>query len=239
MRLRKLFLAAGAIVAAGAMALAPAAQASSPTGGPIAAIAVGGSTTTADYTISLPVKTLSVQLAVYGVTTTISCTGGSASGVVHAGVGKNSFTLTAMSLTCPSIFPGTTVSFSLVCNVEVVFSDPNVHNGTNPLTDTIDTGNTTKFSSVDGAMNLTNSSGVHCMEVTINNGCTFRIGGSAMARFDEYAKTTLTQDLYLSGSGLQIKSPIGCLGAVTNNQAITLTGDLNVYTAAGLIDFQK
>jgi hypothetical protein len=243
MRLRKLLLTTGAIVAAGAMALAPAAQASSPTGGPIASIAVGGSTTTADYTIALTMKTASVQVAVYGITTTINCTAGSAGGVVHGGVGKSSLTLTSMSLTCPSIFPGTTVAFNLAtgCNVEVPFSDNNVHNGTVVGTDTIDTGNTAKVSNVDGALQATNvGSGVHCVVVTISNGCTFRVGGSAIAAFDEAEKTTLTQGLYLGGgSGLQIKSPSGCLGAVSNNQAITLTGDLNVYTAAGLIDFRK
>jgi len=239
MRLRDLLLATGAIVAAGAMALAPAAQASSPTGGPIAGIAVGGSTATADYTDALTMKTASVQVAVYGITTTINCTAGSAGGVVHAGVGKNSFTLTSMSLSCPSIFPGTTVGFSLACNGEVVFSDNNVHNGTVVGFDTIDTGNTAKVSTVDGALQATNGGGTHCVQVTISNGCTFRVGGSATAAFDETAKATNTQDLYLSGSGLQIKSPSGCLGAVTNNQAITLTADFNVSTAAGLVDFYK
>jgi len=242
MRLRKLLLTTGAIVAAGAMALAPAAQASSPTGGPIAAIAVGGSTATADYPIVLTMKTASVQVAVYGITTTINCTAGSAGGVVHGGVGKNSLTLTSMSLTCPSIFPGTTVGFNLAagCNVEVPFADNNVHNGTNTVTDTIDTGATTKVSNVDGALQATNvGSGVHCVVVTISNGCTFRVGGSSTAGFNETEKTTLTQDLLLSGTGLQIKSPTGCLGAVSGNQVITLNADFNVYTAAGLIDFQK
>jgi len=234
MRLRKLLLAAGAIVAAGAMALAPAAQANNPTGGPITAIAVNGvvPNPAVDYPIVLTMKTASVQVAVYGITTTINCTAGSAGGVVHAGTGKNSFTLTSMSLSCPSIFPGTTVAFSLACNVEVVFSDPNVHTGT------VDTGNTTKFSTVDGSLQATNGGGTHCVQVTISNGCTFRVGGSATAKFDEAAKATNTQSLYLSGNGLQIKSPSGCLGAVVNNQAITLTADFNVYTAAGLIDFR-
>jgi len=237
MRLRNLLLATGAIVAAGAMALAPAAQATNPTGGPIAAIAVNGvvPNPAVDYPIVLTMKTASVQVAVYGITTTINCTAGSAGGVVHAGLGKNSFTLTSFTLSCPSIFPGTTVAFSLACNVEVVFADNNVHTGLG----TVDTGNTAKVSTVDGSLQATNGGGTHCVVVTISNGCTFRVGGSATAAFDEAAKATNTQSLYLSGNGLQIKNPSGCLGAVTNNQAITLTADFNVYTAAGLIDFQK
>ena len=242
MRLRKLLLTTGAIVAAGAMALAPAAQASSPTGGPIAATAVNGSTATADSTIALTMKSTSVQIALYGITTTINCTAGSAGGVVHAGTGKNSFTLTSMSMTCPSVFPGTSLAFNLAsgCTVEVPFADNNVHNGFVVGTDTIDTGTSAKVSNVDGALQATNAgSGVHCVVVTISNGCTFRVGGSATAAFNETAKSTNTQDLLLSGSGLQIKSPVGCLGMYSSNQAITLTADFNVYTAAGLIDFQK
>jgi len=237
MRLRKLLLTTGAIVAAGTMALPPAAQAANPTGGPIAAIAVNGSTTTADHTVTLTMKSVSTLVAVYGITTNINCTAGSAGGVVHAGVGKNSLTLTSMSLTCPSIYPGTSVGLSLMCNIEVPFSDNNVHTGLG----TVDTGlnETAKVSAVLGAMNLTNGSGTHCVQITISNGCTFRVGGSATTKFDETAKTTNTQDLLLSGSGVQIKSPTGCLGAITNNQPVTVTADFNVYTADGLIDFQN
>jgi len=240
MRLRKLLLATVAIVAAGAMALAPASQAANPTGGPITKIAVNGVVPVppVDYPIVLTMKTAVVQVAVYGITTTITCTAGSANGVIHAGVGTSSATLTSMSLTCPSIFPGTTVAFSLACNVEVPFSDPNVHTGLG----TIDTGNTAKISTVDGSLQATNGGGTHCVQVTISNGCTFRVGGSATAKFDEATKvvgTQTRQEVYLSGNGLQIKNPVGCLGAVVNNQAITLTATFNVYTAAGLIDFRN
>jgi hypothetical protein len=194
-----------------------------------------------DYPIVLTMKSAVVQVAVYGITTTITCTAGSAGGVIHAGLAKNSATLTSMSLTCPSIFPGTTVAFSLACNVEVVFADPNVHDTS--LGQPVDTGlnEAAKVSAVLGSLQATNGAGTHCVQVTISNGCTFRVGGSATAKFDEATKvvgTQTRQEVYLSGNGLQIKNPVGCLGAVTNNQAITLTATFNVYTAAGLIDFR-
>jgi len=243
MRLRRLFLAAGAVVAAGALALAPAAQASSPTGGPIAAIGVGGNDADLDHIVALTMKTASVQLAVYGITTNLTCSAGSAGGLVHGGstgLSPNAgFDLSSMSLTCPSIFPGTTVSFSLACNVTAVFNDSNVHDGTTVGTDVIDAGTSAKVNRVDGSLNATNGAGTQCVQVSISNGCTFRVGGSAAVAFDETAKTTNTQDLYLSGSGLQVKSPSGCLGAVTNNQPITLTATFNVDSTDGLVDFRR
>jgi len=244
MRLRKLLLTTGAIVAAVATTLVPTAQASSPTGGPIAAIGVGGNDADLDHTIALSMKTASVQIALYGITTTINCSAGSAGGLVHAGslgLSPNAgLDFSSMSLTCPSIFPSTSVSISLACNVRAVFSDTNVHDGTIVGTDVIDAGTSVKVSNVDGALQATSVvSGTHCVQVSISNGCTFRVGGSAAVAFDETAKATNTQDLVLSGSGLQVKSPSGCLGAVTNNQPITLTATFNVDSPDGLVDFRR
>jgi len=246
MRLRNLLLATGAVVAAGALALAPAAQASSPTGGPVAAIEVGGAGTNISHAIALTMESAAFTINVYGVPVNITCTAGSAGGAVNGGATgvspNDGFVLTSMSLTCPSIFPGTTVAMSLACNVGIVFADSNVHNGTNTATDVIDSGASAKISNVDGSLKATDGTGTHCVQMSISDGCTFRIGGAMPAQFDEAATTVAGQDhqhLNLSGTGLQIKSPVGCLGRISNNQAVSVNVVFGVYAADGLIDFTK
>jgi hypothetical protein len=237
MRLRKLLLATGAIVAAGAMALAPAAQATTP-GTPIARVAVGGSVVNGTHNINLIMKSMSVSLAVYGIPLNINCSAGTAGGVVRSGtlgVPTYEMTLTAMNLTCPSIFPGTTVAMSVICDVNVDFNDL-VHTG---LTDT-GAVPANKFHRVAGTAYVTNTLGADCVRVTISNGCTFTIGGTFTAAFDEAIKVVNGvnyQDLYLTGT-LKIHNPVNCAGAVTANQNVTLTGVFNVQSPDGLIDFQ-
>src|SRR6478752_9624172 len=115
MRLRKLLLATGAIVAAGAIALAPAAQATTP-GMPIATVSVGGSTANTTHPINLTMKSAQVKTKAFGIPLTINCTAGASSGYVNGGMlGQPSpeMVLHAMSLTCPSIIPGTTVTMAV------------------------------------------------------------------------------------------------------------------------------
>jgi len=233
MRLRKLLLATGAIVAAGAIALAPAAQATTP-GTAIARVSVGGSVANVPHPINLTMKSAQAKMNVFGLPLTINCTAGAASGFVNGGtLGQPSpeMVLNAMALTCPSIIPGTTVIFSVTCNVNTDFSDQ-VHTG---LSDTGAVA-TNKFHRVAGVMSFNS-----CVLVSISNGCTFRIGGFSFVYFDEAIKTVSGvnyQDLYLTGNGLTVTNENNCAGAVTNGQAITLTAVFNVRSPDGLIDFQ-
>jgi hypothetical protein len=237
MRLRKLLLTTGAIVAAGAMALAPAAQATTP-GGPIATVAVGGSTVNGTHNIAGTMKSAAVALPVYGIPLTINCTAGTGGGVVRSGtlgVPTYEMTLTSVNITCPSIFPGTTVTKSVICDVDVDFNDL-VHAG---LTDT-GAVPANKFHRVAGTAYVTNSAGADCTRVTISNGCTYTMGGSASVYLDEAIKVVggvTYQDLYLSGT-LKIHNPINCAGAVSANQDVTLNAVLNVRAPDGVIDFQ-
>jgi hypothetical protein len=242
MRLRQLLLTTGAIVAAGALALVPVAQAASPTGTAINNIEVNYNGAPITHNITLTMTSASVQLNVYGIPMNITCTAGSAGGVVNGGTSgvspNDAFTLTSMSMTCPSIFPGTSVSFALTCNVGLKFVDSNVHAGINPSLDVIDTGTGAKISRVDGTMSPNN-----CVSVTISNGCRFTISGSSTLGFDEAftAKGLPLKDyqpLHLGGSGLRISNVTSCAGAVTNLQALTLTAVFDVWSFDGLIDFQ-
>jgi len=233
MRLRKLLLATGAIVVAGAMALAPAAQATTP-GTPIARVDVGGSLANATHAINLTMKSASVNLRVFGIPLNVICTAGASSGVVNGGtLGQPSpeFVLTGMALTCPSIIPGTTVVMSVTCNVNTDFSDQ-VHTG---LSDTGAVA-TNKFHRVAGVMPFNN-----CVTIYISNGCAFTINGYSTVFFDEAIKTVggvNYQDLTLGGATLTVANATGCAGAVTNGQSITLNAVFNVRSPDGLIDFQ-
>jgi len=233
MRLRKLLLATGAIVAAGAMALAPAAQATTP-GMPIATVSVGGSTANTTHPINLTMKSAQVKTKAFGIPLTINCTAGASSGYVNGGMlGQPSpeMVLHAMSLTCPSIIPGTTVTMAVTCTVKTDFSD-SVHTG---LTDTGAVA-TNKFHRVAGVMIFSN-----CVAVNISNGCAFTINNFSIVGFDEAIKTiggVNYQELYLDGTGLTVANATGCAGAVTNGQLITLTAVFNVQSPDGLIDFQ-
>jgi len=233
MRLRNLLLATGAIVAAGAMALAPAAQATTP-GTAIATVSVGGSVANVTHPINLTMKSAQAKLNVFGLPLTINCTAGTASGFVNGGtLGQPSpeMVLNAMSLTCPSIIPGTTVTMNVTCNINTDFNDL-VHTG---LTDT-GTVATNKFHRVAGTMPFNN-----CVLVTISYGCTHTINGFSTVYFDEAVKTVggvNYQDLYLTGSTVTVANVVTCMGSVTNGQAITINVAFNVQSPDGLIDFQ-
>ena len=232
MRLRKLLLATGAIVAAGALALAPAAQATTP-GTAIATVSVGGSNANVTHAINLTMKSASVSMRVYGIPLTINCTAGSAGGYVNGGtLGQPSpeMVFTSMNLTCPSIIGGTSVTMTVTCNVNLNFADL-VHTG---LTDSGPASG--KFHSVAGSMAVNN-----CVAVNISSGCAFTINGSSVVSFDEAIKTVggvNYQDLTLSGSGLSVAGATGCAGAVTSGQSLTLNAVFNVQSPDGLIDFQ-
>jgi hypothetical protein len=205
MRLRKLLLAASAIAVAGVMAIAPSAMAAN------THVDVAGQPN-GTYPISLGFTSASVTIAVYGFPTTITCTGGSASGTVTDNVGlataANSATISSLSLTCPSIFPGTTVTMSATCNIPFVANS----GFTAGASDT----------AVVGQTNFT-TAGTDCVGVSISNGCTFTVGGSPVATFNESA-----QSLTLSGNAPTIHNVSGCLGAVSNNQTFTLNAAFSV-----------
>jgi hypothetical protein len=236
MRMRKLLLATGSIVVAGAIALAPAAQAVTP-GAPIAQVSVGGSTVNGNHNINLTLKSLSLSLAVYGIPNNLICSGGIANGVVRSGtlgVPTYEMTLTTLVLACPSIFPGTTTTFGLTCGTDIDFVDL-VHTGL------LDTGATAanKFHRVAGT-GYANCGAPDSIRVTVSNGCTYTMGGTFNAWFDEAIKVVSGvnyQDLYVTGT-LRIHNPVNCAGAVTNGQGVNLNGVFNVQSPDGLIDFQ-
>jgi hypothetical protein len=238
MRLRNLLAATTAIVAAGAATVVPAAQASNPTGGIIASIAVGGSTANSSHAIDLTMKSATVTFNFSGTPATLGCSGGSASGTISGGASGPSPVagglIYGISLSCAGFFigPGS-------CSLEMSYSDSNVHTGL------VDVGvpGTSKLSAVDGSIAMSNSSGTDCAQGGISIGglpCTFSIGGSSSLRFDETVKTVSgqnRQDLHLSTTALRIHAPTGCFGVVSNNQAITLNAVFNVHSPDGLIDF--
>ncbi len=238
MHLRKYLVAVGATVAAGALALAPASQATTPTGGPIASVAVGGSTATADYSASLALKAgTSVTMKVFGSPRTLGCTSGSASGTVRAGSpAPNPFmNFSNLTLACESFIPGSTVTISVPTNgcARLEMADSNVNDGL------VDTGpKDGKFSVVDGTFVLPAA----CPVTVVANTCTVTIGGSTPAQFDE-AKSTdpVVQNLRLKGNGLTVKSrSAGCFGAVTVGDPLDLTNvNFNVTTSGGAVDFRK
>ena len=84
-----------------------------------------------------------------------------------------------------------------------------------------------------------NNSFNNCVLVSINNGCTFRIGGSSAATLNETAVTkggVVYQDLTLSGATPTINNVSGCLGAVSNGQIFTLNAVFNIQSPDGLIN---
>lgn len=196
MRLRKLLLAASTVVAAGVIVIAPSAMATPNN------VDVGRPNGT--YPIYLTFRSASTTMALYGIPTSITCTSGSATGSVSDNDGQppvvESLWISAMTLTCPSIFPGTTVSLTMSCAVPYIANS----NYTSASTDV-----------VVGQTNFT-SGGTDCAGASISNGCTFRIGGTPATTFDEN-----TQRLSVNGSAV-IHNVSGCLGAVANGQTFTV-----------------
>ena len=225
MQLRKLLVAGAAVAATGAMALGPAVQADDPTGDSIDFIGVGGSTADIDYDAAMTLKApASVNMEVANVDTKLTCSGGNASAIVHAGAYTTgpAMSFTSLNLNCDSFIPGQTVTMSVPSNgcAKFVAADDNVHDSF-PF-GTVDTGpKDGKVSVVDGTFEV-----IAPCEVTVTASiCTIKIGGSTPAQFDEAVKDDdpITQDFHLKGNGLTITdvSPL-CFGAVQENDNLTI-----------------
>lgn len=217
MRLRKLLLATSAIVAAGGMAIAPSAMASPNT------VTVGANTT-GDHTINLTMRSASVVIKIYGVTTYITCSAGSALGVAHAGTGLDHWaTITSISMACSSIFPGTTVTMSATCGIDLDAAS----GYTSGVAD----------SAVIGKARFTN--GTDCVSVSISSGCTFTIGSYSTISFNENATTiggVNYQYLTLSGATPTVHNVTGCVGSVVNNLTFTANAVFGIQSPNGLMN---
>jgi hypothetical protein len=243
MRLRKFLIAGSALAAAAALTLIPAAQASSPTGGPIASVSVGGSTTTANYPATLTLKSgTSFNVNVFGSSTKLTCSSGGMTGTVHAGspAPTTFMNFSSLMLNCDAFIPGQTVVWSVPANgcarLDMAFG--NTHDGT------VDTGpKGGKFAVVDGTFTLPAGCVV---TVTAGSACTITIGGSTPAQFDEADKDPgagVTQDLILKGIGLTILTQsFGCFGMYTVGGKLTLNSvkfNVVMNSGAGAVDFRK
>jgi len=225
MRLRKLLLAAAAIVTAGAMALGPAAVASAP----ISNIDVNGSVS---RSISLTLKSGSLTTNLWGLSSTVPCTAGTtviATGAVNGGTSGISpnpaMVLNTLAPNCLPFIPGTTATISLTCTVKAVFAD-NVNTGF------VDT-------SVDGTLQTTNGTS-HCIRIAFSTGCTITVGGPADLQFDETQGFNGVQELHVNGGNLQVQSIAGsCVGAFTLYQSFVINA-VFVVSVLGYfsIDFQ-
>jgi hypothetical protein len=243
MYLRKFLIAGSALAAAATPVLIPAAQASNPTGGPVASISVGGSTVTANYPATLVLKSgTSITVDAYGTPTKLTCSAGNAAGTVHAGSPAPSpyLNFSAMSVTCVSWNPNVTLSINLPTNgCGVVSHDPsytNAHDGT------VDTGpKGGKFAVVDGNFGLS----TFCPMTWTTAACTITVGGSTGAQFDENIKSSPpdTQSLIIKGSGLVVRSAsFLCLGVIAVGDPVTFNNVVfNLVTngGAGAVDFRK
>jgi hypothetical protein len=207
MRLRNLITATGAVLAAGALALAPTAAHAA---GPIASLDLG---TSANPTTAVLKGPASVTMKVYGSDMKLNCSSGSASAAWNTGAAATApLTFSALTLNCDSFLPGTTVTLQLVCNMPF---NPDASNSvTNDKTDVI-----------TGSVNA----GANCVKVTVTGGCTLYINGATTASLDENKKvvgSTTYNEFTVSGSGFKIAtSPaptFACLGAVSGGSAVTL-----------------
>ncbi|QWF24135.1 hypothetical protein KM427_10835 [Nocardioides sp. LMS-CY] len=204
MRFRKLLVATAAVVAAGAMALAPAAQAA-PT-----SVDVGGDSSNTSHVLNGVLKNASVNMQTVFGNIKLNCSSGSAAGTVNGGaIGNPVFEFTSLNLNCDSFIPGTTVSMQVTgCNV------------TADLTGGVSGGIST------GTAHFSDSTGKACVKVTVSSGCTLYIGGHVGVTFDNTVKAGGGQDFVLNGSGATVFSnpaaPSGCLGTVSTGNALTL-----------------
>jgi hypothetical protein len=236
MRLRKILIAGSAIAAAAALALVPAAQATTP-GGNVGSIRVGANTT-GNHPVTGTLKSgISVTMNVYGSPTKFTCSSGTLAGVVHAGSPAPSpaFTFTTLSLTCDSFIPDTIVTITLPgsgCANWTWSASALVHDG---LSDLGPKGG--KFQEVLGVFNLFTG----CYVTMTAGPCTVTIGGSTTSNFYEAKSSTVaTQGLNLKSSGLTVKSAsFLCLGAVSAGSALTMNlVDFNINSVDGAIDFR-
>jgi hypothetical protein len=237
MRLRKILIAGSAIAAAAALALIPAAQASTP-GGNVGSIRVG-TNTTGNHPVTLGLKSgTSVTMNVFGTPTKFTCSAGGATGTAHAGspAPNPAINFTGLSITCDSFIANQTVTITVPTNgcVNWTWSAAAlVHDG---LTDTGPKGG--KFQEVLGALNLPTG----CDATASAGPCTITIGGSTTANFDEDKNpgAGVTQNLNLKGNGLVVRSAsFLCLGSVSVGSALTMNSvNYNVSSVNGAIDFR-
>lgn len=242
MRLRKLAVTVGAILATGALIIAPSAQA---TGlhGPVnhKHTNTGAEFTTATVAGTLKAGTSVTMQTLFG-NVTLGCSSGSLAGT--AAGNNTSIDFSALNLACDSFIPGTTVAMSVVkCTPSFTATDSEVHLGLGATADGSASGGT-KYAPVTGVASLSSGT-TPCIRVSVSSGCTVHIVGSVNAWYDENKGGSLpnpTQELGISGSGLTLAggawAPSGCLGIVSAGNAITLNNvRFNTTTNIGAIDF--
>lgn len=202
MRFRNLLVGAASAAAAVTLALAPAAQAVTPTN-----IDVGGDSSNTSHAVSGTYVSGNVTMQTLFGNITVGCSSGSVSGTVNGGSSGTppndpAFAFTGINLNCTSFIPGTTVSMQVSgCTVGVDADD-------------------TVSGVTDGEAHFASGSQA-CVKVTVSNGCTLWIGGNIDADF-----TNSTQRLVLNGSGPSVYSnpaaPSGCSGIVSTGYALSL-----------------
>lgn len=222
MRLRKLLTATGAVMAAGALTLAPTLAHAA---GPIALLEVNGSTADGTVDVDAILKDASVTIPVYGSPTKLNCSSGTASGVINRGTDgvptNAALSFDQLSLVCDSFLAGTTVTMTLDnCNVDFV-------------ADASQTVNATKTDLVTGITYMSDRSNpsTHCVRINVTGGCVVRIGGSVATTYNENKKIVdgiEYSDLHLDGSGLTTNGPnLLCLGAVGNGTPFSIDATFN------------
>ncbi|QWF24133.1 hypothetical protein KM427_10825 [Nocardioides sp. LMS-CY] len=219
MRFRKLLVATAAIVAAGAMALAPAAQAVTPSN-----VDVGGDSSNSPHAVTgAPHASASLTLQTLLGNVNLSCSSGSASGTVNGGSFATAppnpvFDFSALTLNCDSFVPGTTITFQLA--------------GCHAVTDL----NSVTSGVSTGVIRFRGSGGVACLKGTISNGCIFWVGGDVAASFDNAVKPDGYQHFTLNGTGATIFSspaaPSGCSGLVSTGNSLVFNNVILDLTAS-------
>ncbi|GAA4758438.1 hypothetical protein GCM10023350_50240 [Nocardioides endophyticus] len=243
MHLRKALTLCAAVAAAGALAIAPAAQATTPTGGTLQYIKINNVSTNGTVATSGTFKGGTATFVALGYTAT--CSAGSVVGTVKRGAitsGTAAFNFTTLSITCNTpLGISATIALAPGCSVNVnmggVRTSPNdnVHDSYNP-TATIDSGlyNSAapqKVHNVLGTLVLP-APALNCVTVTLSSGtCKAYVQGNANVEFDEAKKTvagTVYQDLILRGTGLSLYGQTAsCLGLMSG--AVTLNNiDFNI-----------
>jgi len=231
MRVRKVLTTAGAIAAAGILALTPTAAHAA-----IATIVVNGvAAPNADVAID---GVLTSASATYGGSPSGCGAGGTIAGKVKRGNGgldpNPAFSLTAININCGSAIIPTNLAIAFTCPVDVVMSNTNAVNvGT---TDT----------NIQGVAKMTNGAGTDCVRVAfVGAGCRLDLRGTVAAKFDETVTTvagTDYQELSVNGAGLTTQNATGlCAILIPNNSAVTVSAAFLIHvtgTTTGVIDFQ-
>ncbi len=236
MQLRKALTLGAAVLAT--VLLTTTATASSPTGGPIANLAVNGSTAAGTAPINGTFKS--------GMIGTSLCTAGTVAGVAKRGTRPatgHDFMFSTFTLVCPGPLGSMTISVSPGCTIDSDFGDGNVHDGT------LDTGTGPKFSRVDGLVPAGDGTVFYtngCARVTALGGfCTAWVSGPVNTFFDEAITTSggvSYQTLILDGAGLAYSNQSGgcsglMAGSITLNN-ITYNIEVTGGTTTG-IDFRQ